>query len=172
MVLYSPLHCLTIVLTVMPTAPCAAAVLQALCRLVWCLGKLGYRPAGGALTGWLAERLAASSSSSSDGVTLVSSYSCGQLALLLSGLRGCKVVLGGRWLQQLLAHSTAQAQQMPLEVRCLAADAAACGCVAPSRGLLRVQLVWWPFCLCDKDACLEFVLVAAGGRHSIRALAH
>jgi hypothetical protein len=47
----------------------------------------------------------------------LSSYSDGQLALLLSGLRGCRVALGGRWLQQLLAHSTAHAQQMPLEVR-------------------------------------------------------
>ncbi|WIA15820.1 hypothetical protein OEZ85_012575 [Tetradesmus obliquus] len=87
----------------------------ALVRLVWCLGKLGYRPAGGALTGWLAARLAGSSSSSSAGVPL-SSYSASQLALLLSGLRGCRVVLGGRWLAQLLAHSTDHARQMPLEV--------------------------------------------------------
>ena len=94
---------------------CPSALLQALVRLVWCLGKLGYRPAGGALTGWLAARLAGSGSSSSAGVPL-SSYSAGQLALLLSGLRGCRVVLGGRWLAQLLAHSTAHAQQMPLEV--------------------------------------------------------
>jgi hypothetical protein len=113
-----------IVLTVMPAAACAAAALQALCRLVWCLGKLGYRPAGGALTGWLAARLApssSSSSSSSDEVPLLSAYSHGQLGLLLSGLRGCKVVLGGRWLQQLLAYSTAHAQQLPLEVRCMIA---------------------------------------------------
>jgi hypothetical protein len=89
---------------------------QALCRLVWCLGKLGYRPAGGALTGWLAARLAAPASSSSSSGVPLSSYSHGQLALLLSGLRGCRVVLGGGWLQQLLAHSTAHAQQMPLEV--------------------------------------------------------
>lgn len=131
-----------------------------MCQLLWALGNLRYEPAGRALPAWLNQHLLSvvcpagphsssssgnsgsidSSSSSSGGSCLFVGVSESSAVQLLVGLRGCRVVLSGTWLSQLLLASQAQAGTLPRQVGSFGVVCMECVC-------------------CDLGLCLRNILL-------------
>ena len=77
---------------------------------MWCLGRLGLRPEGAGLGGWLGERLAG------EGAPHPADYEAQQLRWLLLGVVECGVVLPPAWTAELLQYAADRAEELPVEV--------------------------------------------------------